>query len=104
MGVPVSKMEESIEAHYQASLKTAQNPDGGPFPAYHSGKSWDEASGKTGSEKKFCHSVISGTDLTAQPSYVEIITPVIHYSMGGLEIEDSTVMGPGLKPVPDLCA
>ena len=27
MGVPVSKMEESIEAHYQASLKTAKDPD-----------------------------------------------------------------------------
>ena len=51
MGVSVSKMEESIEAHYQASLKTAKDPDGGPFPAYPSGKSWDEASGKTGSGK-----------------------------------------------------
>ena len=28
MGVPVAKMEESIEA----SLKTAENPDGGPYP------------------------------------------------------------------------
>ena len=28
MGVPVSKMEESIEACIQASLKTAQDPDG----------------------------------------------------------------------------
>ena len=27
MGVPVSKMEESIEARIQASLKTAQDPD-----------------------------------------------------------------------------
>ena len=88
-------MEESIEAHYQASLKTAQYLDGGPFSAYPSGKSWDEASGK-----KFCHSVIS-----AQPSYAEIIVPVIHYRKDGLELdEDSTVMGPGLKPVPDLCA
>ena len=42
MGVLVSKMEESIAAHYQASLKTAQDPDGGPFPAYPSGKSWQD--------------------------------------------------------------
>ena len=28
MGVLVSKMEESIEARIQASLKTAQDPDG----------------------------------------------------------------------------
>ena len=42
MGVTVSKMQDSIEAHIQASLKTAQDPDGGLFPAYPSGKSWDE--------------------------------------------------------------
>ena len=48
MGVTVSKMQESIEAHFQASLKTAQDPDGGPSPADTSGKSWDEASGKRG--------------------------------------------------------
>ena len=33
MGVPLSKMEESIEA----SLKTAEDPDGGPYTAYLSG-------------------------------------------------------------------
>ena len=38
-GVFVSKMEESIEAHDQASLKTAKDPDGGPYPVYPSGKS-----------------------------------------------------------------
>ena len=31
MRVSVSKMEESIEAYYQASLKAAADPDGGPF-------------------------------------------------------------------------
>merc|ERR1719454_653195 len=30
-------------------------PEGGSYPAYPSGKSWDEASGKTGSGKKFYH-------------------------------------------------
>ena len=33
-----------------------------PFPAYPSGKFRDEASGKTGSGKKFYHNVISGAD------------------------------------------
>ena len=65
MGVPVSKMTDSIEAHYQASLKTTPDPDGGPFPACPSGKSWDEASGKMGSYE-FYHNVISGADFTAQ--------------------------------------
>ena len=53
MGVPVSKMEESIEARIQASLKTARDPDGGPYPVYQSGKTWYDVSGKTGSGKKF---------------------------------------------------
>ena len=39
IGVLVWKIEESIEVDCQASLKTAQNPNGEPFPAYHSGKS-----------------------------------------------------------------
>ena len=60
MGVPVSKMPGSIEAPCQASFKMAKDPDGGPYPAYPSGKSWYEASGQTGSN------VISGADLTSQ--------------------------------------
>ena len=87
MGVPVSKMPGSIEALCQASLKTAKDPVRGPYPAYPSGKSWYEASGKTGSGKKFDHNVISGADISAQPYYVAIITPVIHYCMGGLETD-----------------
>ena len=47
MGVPVSKTSDSIEAHYQASLKTTRNPNGKPYSAFTSDKSWDEASGKT---------------------------------------------------------
>ena len=43
----VSKTPDSIEAHYQASLKTAWNPNGEPYPAFTSDKSWDDASGKT---------------------------------------------------------
>ena len=34
IGVLVWKIEESIEADYQASLKTTQNPDGGSYPAF----------------------------------------------------------------------
>ena len=58
-----------------------------PYPAYPSGKSWDEASGKTGWRKKCYPNVISGADFAAQLHYVAIITPVIHFFMGGLEID-----------------
>ena len=33
VGVPVSKMQDSIEVHHQASLKTAEDPNGGPYPS-----------------------------------------------------------------------
>ena len=66
MEVPVSKMEESIEACIQASLKTAQDPDGGPYPVFASDKSWSETPGKMGSGRKFYHNVIPGADFTAR--------------------------------------
>merc|ERR1712166_915253 len=76
------------------SLQALQDPDGGSWPAYPSGKSWDECSGKTGSGKKFYHNVIPGSAVKTEPFYVAIITPVIHYCMGGLEINvDSACVG-----------
>ena len=32
--VPVSKMQDWVEAHYQASLKTTEDTDGGPYIAH----------------------------------------------------------------------
>merc|ERR1712078_35820 len=90
MGVPLQTLVDTHQLHYEASVKTAQDPDGGSWPAYPSGKSWDEPSGKTGSGKKFYHNVIDGSKFAAEPFYVAIITPVIHYCMGGLE---TTVKG-----------
>merc|ERR1719199_1874113 len=94
MGIQLQTLVDVHEAHYQAAKKTEQNPDGGPWPAYPSGKSWDEASGKTGSGKKFYHNIIDGSQVATQPFYVAIITPVIHYCMGGLEInQEGAVLG-----------
>merc|ERR1711933_345399 len=54
----------------------------------------DAASGPTGSGKKFYHNVISGSQVATEPFYVAIITPVIHYCMGGSEVNASgQVMG-----------
>merc|ERR1711904_221143 len=86
MGVPLQTLVDSIQQHYEASQKAAKDPDGGSWPAYPSGKSWDAASGPTGSGKKFYHNVIPGSQVAAEPFYVAIITPVIHYCMGGLEV------------------
>merc|ERR1712037_430041 len=78
MGVPLQTLVDETEKHYQAAKKTEKDPDGGSWPAYPSGKSWDEPSGKTGSGKKFYHNIISGAEVATQPFYVAIITPVIH--------------------------
>jgi len=95
MGVPLQTLVDQFQQHYEASQKTEKDPDGGPYPAYPSGKSWDAASGPTGSGKKFYHNVISGAQFPKEPYYVAIITPVIHYCMGGLEITaDSEVVSP----------
>merc|ERR1719172_178942 len=94
MGVKVSVLEQETENHYQAALKMEKDPDGGPWPAYPYGKCWDEPSGKTGSGKKFYHNIIPGSKVASEPFYVAIITPVIHYCMGGLQ---TTVDGECIK-------
>merc|ERR1712185_494206 len=94
INVPVSVLEKTHQEHYEAAKKTEKDPDGGSWPAYPSGKSWDECSGKTGSGKKFYHNIIDGAAVKSQEFYVAIITPVIHYCMGGLEIDaDGAVLG-----------
>merc|ERR1719386_592936 len=105
MGVPLQILVDSHEFHYQAAMKQKESPDGGPYPAYPNGKSWDDASGKTGSGKKFFHNIIPGSAVATEPFYVAIITPVIHYCMGGLEVDvDSAVLGPTGKAIPGLYA
>jgi len=106
MGADPQNMVKVVEAHYQAYLKMQKDPDGGPYPAYPSGKTWDEPSGKTGSGKKFFHNVITGAQFLNEPYYAAIITPIIHYCMGGLEITvKSEVVGANNRPIPGLyCA
>merc|ERR1719353_182543 len=94
MNIQLSVLEQTHEAHYQAAKKTEADPDGGSYPAYPSGKSWDARSGPTGSGKKFYHNIIPGSAVASQPFYVAIITPVIHYCMGGLQVTvDSECVG-----------
>merc|ERR1712056_90466 len=105
MGVPLQTLVDETEKHYQAAKKTEKDPDGGSWPAYPSGKSWDEPSGKTGSGKKFYHNIIPGSAVKDQEFYVAIITPVIHYCMGGLEIdENSACVNEQGKAIPGLYA
>merc|ERR1719420_1182376 len=105
MGIPVQTLIDEHQQHYEAAKNMEKDPEGGPFPAYPSGKSWDKASGPTGSGKKFYHNIIPGSNVATEPFYVAIITPVIHYCMGGCEIDvNSSVIGSNGKPVPGLYA
>jgi len=98
-------IEKAHEDHYQAAKMMEKDPEGGKWPAYPSGKCWDEASGKTGSGKKFYHNIIPGSAVKSEPFYVAIITPVIHYCMGGLLIDtDSACVGSNNLAVPGLYA
>merc|ERR1712187_51873 len=85
MGVPIAKLVATHDIHYNAAKKQEKDPDGGSWPAYPSGKTWDEPSGKTGSGKKFFHNIIPGSAVPSEPFHVPSITPVIHYCMGGLQ-------------------
>merc|ERR1712050_830093 len=92
MGVPLQTLEATHQGHFEAAKKQEKDPEGGPFPAYPSGKTWDEPSGKTGSGKKFYHNIIDGSKVATEPFYVAIITPVIHYCMGGLEVDTNSLV------------
>jgi len=103
MGIPVAKLVETHDIHYQAAKKQEKDPDGGNFAAYPSGKTWDEPSGKTGSGKKFFHNFIPGSQVATEIFYVAIITPVIHYCMGGLECSaDAECLDTKGKVIPGL--
>jgi len=105
MGVSLDLMSKEVQAHYEAAMKQEKDPNGGPYPAYPDGKSWDEASGKTGVGKKFFHNLIDGKQFAKEPFNVAIVTPVIHYCMGGLVIsEKSEVVTEAGKVVPGLYA
>merc|ERR1711953_497450 len=105
IGVDVQVLVDEHQRHFEAAKKMEKDPEGGPFPAYPSGKCWDEPSGKTGSGKKFYANILEGSKVPDEPFYVAIITPVIHYCMGGLlTTPDGEVVkaGSGGKPVPGL--
>merc|ERR1719217_377088 len=94
MGIDLQVLIDEHNQHHEAAKNTEKDPDGGSWPAYPSGKSWDARSGPTGSGKKFYHNIIPGSAVATEPFYVAIITPVIHYCMGGLEITaDSECVG-----------
>merc|ERR1719460_2811937 len=78
MDIPEKTLEKTFTDYNTVAAKQIEDPDGGPYDAYGGGKSWDEWG------KKFFHNLPMAMD---DEFHVAIVTPVIHYCMGGLEID-----------------
>jgi len=75
--IPLENIAATFKDYNELADKQAKDPEGGPYEAYGGGKSWD----KWG--KKFYHNLPLET---SDQFHIAIVTPVIHYCMGGLKI------------------
>merc|ERR1712050_409845 len=83
--IPLANIEATFKSYNEIADKQQKNPDGGPYDAYGGGKSHDTWG------KKFFHNLPLET---SDAFHVAIVTPVIHYCMGGLKINsDSECLG-----------
>ena len=80
IGVSAAALEGTFNEYNGIAKKMAEDPNGGPHDAYPTGKSWDKFG------KKYYHNL----PLEMKDTFhVAFITPVIHYCMGGLKIDDT---------------
>jgi len=77
--IPMANVEKTFKEYNNLAEKQTKDPDNGPYEAYGGGKSWDQWG------KKFFHNLPLDTN---DGFHVAIVTPVIHYCMGGLKIND----------------
>jgi len=75
--IPLANIDATFKEYNGLAEKQAKDPEGGPYEAYGGGKAWD----KWG--KKFYHNLPMEV---GDAFHVAIVTPVIHYCMGGLKI------------------
>merc|ERR1719428_2062082 len=79
--IPLANIEATFKDYNEVATKVEKDPGNGPYDAYGGGKTYD----KWG--KKFFHNLpLETTD----SFHVAIVTPVIHYCMGGLKINDAS--------------
>jgi succinate dehydrogenase/fumarate reductase flavoprotein subunit len=80
IGVSPTALETTFNEYNAIADKVTKDPNGGPYDAYPTGKSWDKFG------KKYFHNL----PLVMEDKFhVAFITPVIHYCMGGLKIDAS---------------
>merc|ERR1711920_838254 len=89
--IPLANIETTFKEYNDIAEKQSQDPQNGPYDAYGGGTSWDTWG------KKFFHNL----PLEVSDSFhVAIVTPVIHYCMGGMKINgDAESLGAGDKVV-----
>merc|ERR1712176_1251909 len=75
--VPLKNIEETFKSYNEIAQKQEKDPENGPYEAYGGGKSWDTWG------KKFFHNLPLDTN---DEFHIAIVTPVIHYCMGGMKI------------------
>merc|ERR1719183_2800768 len=87
--IPLANIEATFKNYNEIAKKQESDPANGPYEAYGGGKSYDVWG------KKFFHNLpLDPTD----GFHVAIVTPVIHYCMGGMKInKDAEAMGAGEK-------
>merc|ERR1712176_698033 len=94
--IPLANIEATFKDYNAIADKMDKDPDSGPYDAYGGGKSHD----KWG--KKFFHNLPLDVN---DAFHVAIVTPVIHYCMGGMKINsDAEAMGAGDKIIGGLYA
>merc|ERR1712160_186397 len=92
--MPLANVEATFKDYNEIAVKQEKDPENGPYEAYGGGKSWDTWG------KKFFHNLPLET---SDAFHVAIVTPVIHYCMGGMKINaDAEAMGAGDKVVQGL--
>merc|ERR1719230_649481 len=85
ISIPVSNIDETFKHYNKVADLQEKDPEGGAYEAYGGGKSHDEWG------KKFFHNLPLDVN---DNFHVAMVTPVIHYCMGGLKInEDAEAMG-----------
>jgi len=75
--IPLANIAKTFKDYGEIADKQAKDPENGPYEAYGGGKSHDQWG------KKFFHNLPLET---SDAFHIAIVTPVIHYCMGGMKI------------------
>jgi flavocytochrome c len=95
-GMPLANVEATFKEYNETAKKQIADPDSGPYEAYGGGKSHDVWG------KKFFHNLPLDVN---DEFHVGIVTPVIHYCMGGLKMNpDAEILTSDDKVIPGLYA